>query len=242
LCDQLKNAQHQLKIVTAKVDVALSKASRAMDAKKFLLEEIENLGKAMKCESFELLIYFCSMFARRDILPISTDICLDSKAEARRVNAHLRAAQTHANSIANSFWADRSKAMKLTVLQDRIAQAGVLAETSRTALARVHKAMFPLNNQPDGLPALLDRFENSKAAYRFIREHLRCGAVVALSFVRAHYPEVDLELLKMLSPTPSGRVDMDALYAACRETADCIARQIITESDRQRVNQAGLVA
>jgi hypothetical protein len=58
LRDQLKNTQHQLKVVTAKVDVPLSKASRAVDAKKFLLEEVENLGKAMKCESFELLVRF----------------------------------------------------------------------------------------------------------------------------------------------------------------------------------------
>jgi hypothetical protein len=97
--------------------------------------------------------------------------------------------------------------------------------------------MFPLNNQPDGLPALLDHFENGDAVYCFVREHLRCGAMVALSFVRTHYPEVDLELLKMLTPTPSGRVDMDSLYAASRETADCIARQIITASDRQRANR-----
>jgi hypothetical protein len=216
LRDQLKNTQHQLKIVTAKVDVALSKALRAMDVEKFLLEEIKNLGKAMKCVSFELLIYFFSMLVTCDTLPIPADVCLDSEAEARRVNAHLRAAQTHANSIADNFWADRSKAMKLTVLQDRITQAGVLAEMSRAALALVHEAMFPLNNQPDGLPALLDRFENGDVVYRFIREHLRCGALVALFFVRAHYPEVDLELLKMLPPTPSGRVGMDALYAACR--------------------------
>jgi hypothetical protein len=241
LRDQLKNTQHQLKIVTAKVDVALSKASWATDAEKFLLEEIKNLGKAMKCESFEFSIYFCSMLVICDTFPIPTDVCLDSEAEARRVNAHLRAAQTHANSIADNLWADRSKAMKLTVLQDRIAQAGVLAETSRAALVLVHEAMFPLNNQPDGLPALVDRFENGDAVYRFVREHLRCGALVALSFVRAHYPEVDLELLKMLPPAPSGRVDMDAFYAACRETAICIARQIITESDRQRTNQAGVV-
>jgi hypothetical protein len=153
------------------------------------------------------------------------------------VNAHLHATQTHANSIADNFWADRSKAMKLTILQDRIAQAGVLAETSRAALALVHEAMFPLNNQPDGLPVLLDHFENGDALYRFVREHLRCGALVALSFVRAHYPEVDLELLKMLLPTPSGRVDMDDHYAACRKTANCIARQIITESDHQRANR-----
>jgi hypothetical protein len=99
-----------------------------------------------------------------------------------------------------------------------------MAETSRAALALVHEAMFSLNNQPDGLPALLDHFENGDAVYRFVHEHLRCGALVALSFVHAHYPEVDLELLKMLPPTPSGHVDMDALYATCRKTADCIAR------------------
>jgi hypothetical protein len=97
--------------------------------------------------------------------------------------------------------------------------------------------MFPLNNQPEGLPALLDRFENGDAVYSFIREHLRCGALVTLSFVRVHYPEIDLELLKALSPTPSGRVDMDPHYAACKDMADCIAKQIITESDRHRANQ-----
>jgi hypothetical protein len=158
LRDQLKNTQHQLKIVTTKVDVALFKASQATDAEKFLIEEIENLGKAMKCESFELLICFCFLPIVCDFAPSPADVCLDSEAEARRVNVHLRVAQTHANSIADNFWADRSKAMKLTILQDRIAQAGVLAETSRAALVLVHEAMFPLNDQPDGLPALLDHF------------------------------------------------------------------------------------
>jgi hypothetical protein len=53
LRDQLKSTQQQLKAVTAKVDVSLSKASQAADAKKFLLEEIESLGKFLKCESSE---------------------------------------------------------------------------------------------------------------------------------------------------------------------------------------------
>jgi hypothetical protein len=60
--------------------------------------------------------------------------------------------------------------------------------------------------------------------YSFVREHLRCRAVVALAFVRAHYPEVDLELLKALPPSPSGCIDMEHHYAACRGTADCIAQ------------------
>jgi hypothetical protein len=97
--------------------------------------------------------------------------------------------------------------------------------------------MFPLKNQPEGLPALLDRFENRNAVYSFVREHLRYGAMVALAFMRAHYPEVNLELLKALPPSPSGCIDMEHHYAACRGTADCIAQQIITECDRQRANQ-----
>jgi hypothetical protein len=236
LRDQLKNTQHQLKVVTAKVDIALSKASLAANAEKFLLDEVENLGKALQCEfsvSFTLLFNFIEC----NFLLSYADVCVDSAAEARRVNAHLLAAQTHASSIADNFWADRSKAMKLTLLQDRITQAGIMAETSRSALALVHDAMFPLNNQPEGLPVLLEHFENGTAVYSFVREHLRCGALVALSFVRVHYPEIDLELLKTLPPTPSGRVDMDPHYAACKATTKCIARQIITESDRQRANK-----
>jgi hypothetical protein len=132
--------------------------------------------------------------------------------------------------------------MKLTVLQDRISQAGALAETSRAALALVHQAMFCLNDQPDGLPALHSRFENGEAIYRFIREHLRCGALVALSFVREHYPEVDMNLVKTLPPTPSGHVEMAAHYSACRQAADCIVTQIISESDHQRASRDPLVS
>jgi hypothetical protein len=150
--------------------------------------------------------------------------------------------QTHANSIAYNFWADRSKAEILTVLQDRISQAGALAETCRAALAIVHQAMFPLNDQPDGLPALLRRFENGEAIYRFNREHLRCGALVALSFMQVHYPEVDMELVKKLPSTPSGCIDMTAHYTAYRRAAECIAARIIDESDQQRAAQNPLVA
>jgi hypothetical protein len=50
LRDQLRRAQQELKIVNAKVDVALFKALLAADAEKFLLGEIKSLGKAMKCK------------------------------------------------------------------------------------------------------------------------------------------------------------------------------------------------
>jgi hypothetical protein len=66
--------QQELKVVTAKVDVALSKASRAADAEKFLLEEVENLGKAMKCKSFELLM--CSFHGWRCVIFFSFCRCM----------------------------------------------------------------------------------------------------------------------------------------------------------------------
>jgi hypothetical protein len=70
---------------------------------------------------------------------------------------------------------------------------------------------------------------------------LRCGALVALSFMRGRYPEVDMDLVKTLPLTPSGRVEMDAHYSACKQATDCIVGQIIVESDHQRANQAALV-
>jgi hypothetical protein len=102
--------------------------------------------------------------------------------------------------------------------------------------------MFPLNDQLNGLPALLKRFENREAIHRFVRQHLQCGALVALSFMRVYYPEVDMELVKKLPLTPSGRTDMSAHYAACNRAAQCIAAQIIDESNRERALQHPQVA
>jgi hypothetical protein len=120
------------------------------------------------------------------------------------------------------------------MLQDRVNQASSLAESSHAALALVHQVMFPLNNQPEGLSDLLNRFKNGEAIYGFVHEHLRYGALVALSFIRVHYPEVDMDLLKRLPPTPSGCVDMVAHYSVYKATADHITGQIIFKSDQQK--------
>jgi hypothetical protein len=89
-----------LRRVTTKVDVALLKASLAVDAERFLLGEIDNLSKAMKCKYFVPLMCYSS--DRLWLIPslVNADACLHDEAEARWVNVHLRAAQTHANLIA----------------------------------------------------------------------------------------------------------------------------------------------
>jgi hypothetical protein len=62
LRDQLKCTQQVLKRVTAQVDVALLKASQAADAERFLLGEIDNLGKAMNCTYFLFVVCFPTCF------------------------------------------------------------------------------------------------------------------------------------------------------------------------------------
>jgi hypothetical protein len=103
LRDQLRCTQQDLKRVTAQIDVALSKASRAADAERLLLGEIDRLGKAMKCK----YSIFVMDFSGLPLLIASlwnADACLHDKTEARRVNAHLSTAQTHANLVADNFW------------------------------------------------------------------------------------------------------------------------------------------
>jgi hypothetical protein len=48
-------------------------------------------------------MYSCSGRLLLITFLLNADACLDDEAEARHVNAHLRAAQTHANSITDNF-------------------------------------------------------------------------------------------------------------------------------------------
>jgi hypothetical protein len=122
LRDQLRCTQQELRRVTALVDVARSKASRAADAERYLLGEIDSLGKAMKCKYslFMMDSFGLPLLISSSALLGNTDACLDDKAEARQANAYLSAAQTHANLVSDNFWANRFKAEASTVLQDRI--------------------------------------------------------------------------------------------------------------------------
>ena len=130
---------------------------------------------------------------------------------------------------------DRARALAL--LQDRVGKVTTYLESCRAAFALIHRVMFPLNAQPVGLPALMERFGNGRAIYSFVRQHLICGANVALSFVRVRYPRVDMEAVGTLPETSSGRTNMEPHYAACTGASRKIADQIIEQSDRERLGR-----
>src|SRR5664279_4243626 len=89
---------------------------------------------------------------------------------------------------AHPFWLNRTRGYLLATLQDRVAQVRNLAESCQSALALVHNAMFPLNEQPRGFGALIRKFRNGEAIKGFVREQLVAGARVSLAFVRVRHP------------------------------------------------------
>jgi hypothetical protein len=84
---------------------------RITNAERYLLGEIDNLGKVMKCKYFIFVMgsFRLPLLTLSPALLLNIDACLDDKAEACWVNVHLSAAHTHANSVTDSFWADRSR-------------------------------------------------------------------------------------------------------------------------------------
>ena len=68
----------------------------------------------------------------------------------------------------------------------------------------MHKALFPLDEQPQGLGALLARFRNGEAAHGFVRAQLVSGAIYALAFVRRRHPYLCMTGMGEFPPQPDG--------------------------------------
>ena len=58
------------------------------------------------------------------------------------------------------FWSDKSKAAMIVQFRDRVEQVHGFFEKCRASLAMVYRTMFPLNPQPETLPALLSKFKS----------------------------------------------------------------------------------
>ena len=113
----------------------------------------------------------------------------------------------------------------------------IVLESCRLALSRIHQALFPLNEQPEGLSALLEKFCKGKAINKFVREQLIGGANVALAFVRTHYPNIDLKRIAQgpASVPGSGPVPMQEHYQETRTDALVLIHRVLTEEEKWSV-------
>ena len=107
---------------------------------------------------------------------------LDVSVEAERIKRRLNSLSEGAAGVAHPFWSDRNRGSVLVTLQDRVGQASTFVELCHSMLEKIHRALFPLNDTPSGLRALLRDFRFGRAMKSFIREQCVGGAVVALAF------------------------------------------------------------
>ena len=119
-------------------------------------------------------------------------------------------------------------------LLDRAWRTAIRLETCRLGLFRVHEALFPLNEQPQGLAALLKKFRKGNAIKKFVREQLISGANVALAFVRSHLPHLDLKRITMRpAPLPGGGlVPMEEHYQETRVDALVLIHHVLKEEEK----------
>jgi len=152
--------------------------------------------------------------------------------ELTRVESRLKSLSDSPD--VHPFWLNRTRGYLLATLQDRVAQVRNLAESCKSALALVHRAMFPLNEQPRGFGALMRKFQNGEAIKGFVRAQLIAGAQVALAFARVHHPSLDLDEIGRGPPAPpgGGYVDMQEHYAVADAPAEDIICQVEVETDQ----------
>jgi hypothetical protein len=119
----------------------------------------------------------------------------DPNAKLEHIGTLLNNLAESTSAESSSFWENRTRAFVMVMLQDREAQVKTFVESCQSALALVYSSVFPLNEAPPGLGALMHKFRDGAAIKGFMREQLVAGATTALARARAHYPQLDLEAI-----------------------------------------------
>ena len=122
----------------------------------------------------------------------------------------------------------------LLTLRDRVEQVRKFATSCTQALSKVHDGLFPLNDQPQGLAALMTKFRHGNAIRDFVRHQLIAGVTAALAFVHLHHPRLDLPAIGAGLPWETmqvGPVNMRPHYEAAEGPANCIVALVERETD-----------
>jgi len=194
--DRIKEVEQLLKVVRGTSAVFKSKAEKAAEREKFLLDEITRASEQLLCkESQSPRVFVFCLFLVLKFLRVCTGTRIDPREDAQCVRNRLNTLCDVASRVAPSFWSDRSKGYVLGLLQDRVEQVSEFIESCRSALALVHDVLFPLNPAPQGLAALMRMFCHDEAVYDYVQEQLIAGAKAAMAFVRVHHPGIDLKVI-----------------------------------------------
>ena len=94
--------------------------------------------------------------------------------------------------------------------------------------------MYPLNEAPRGIDALVRRFSRIDHVKCDVRNQMIAGGTAALAFAKVRNPDIDLSKVGRGLPEAigGGRLDMEPYYAAATEPAENIVWLVEDETER----------
>jgi hypothetical protein len=90
------------------------------------------------------------------------------------------------------FWRNQSKASTIVKFQDQVQQVHRFFTKCHTALRVMWKIMFPLNEVPPTLLALMSEFSNVRKIRSLVLAQLVAGAQSAFALLLSKHPSIDL--------------------------------------------------
>jgi len=156
----------------------------------------------------------------------------DIASEENRVKSRVISLMENKTPGAPSFRSEQAKAYVLSVLQEQVSQVGNFVESFHSAMAAMYRTMFPLNPQPQRFEDLTKKFSSVRRIKALVREQLIGGAKVALAFVRAHHPNIELGAIGRSLPvnTEDGRLEMEVLYDIAHLPATQLIHRVEAET------------
>ena len=135
----------------------------------------------------------------------------------------------------SSFWSNLERSRVLLTLRTRVKQMGGVMGSCHAALCNIFSALFPLNNQPEGIFTLLKEFSSYNKAKKLVRHQLIGGAKFALAVAKTHYPRIDYSLIARGPKTGPNRqhIIMIERYEAAAPAAFALVRQAEEETEAE---------
>jgi hypothetical protein len=132
-----------------------------------------------------------------------------------------------------SLWSNRSKAGILVKFEYRVEKVHYYFDKYHAHVTMVWKTMFPFDQAPETLSALMTRFNNHTRIQSLVRKELLDVAKLAFASLLACHPTVDLESIA------NTKVKLDQYYPVARHPSYTVISRMDAGTERDLKNQTG---
>jgi hypothetical protein len=162
---------------------------------------------------------------------LSSQVVVSDESEGNRRIHEKIAVMTDLSHPKCELWSNRPKAIIVAKFEYRAEKVHYYFDKYYAHLAMVWETMFPLDPAPETLSALFSRFKTPARIQSLVRKELLAGAEVALAYVLACHPTMDLESIA------NANVKLDQYYPIARHSAHIIISRMEAGNERDLKNQ-----